>query len=128
MAKSEPVAWHRSTMLAPEAPPASAIGVVAEGYRRRRDAGHPPFTAFTCDNIQHNGDVFRRAVLDFARLHDPALAGWIEAEAAFPNSMVDRITPVTTPEDIAAAASFFARQEASFISGQVLYVAGGPKA
>ena len=33
-----------------------------------------------------------------------------------------------TPEDIAAAASFFARQEASFISGQVLYVAGGPKA
>lgn len=28
MAKSEPVAWHRSTMLAPEAPPASAIGVM----------------------------------------------------------------------------------------------------
>ncbi|MCC9203540.1 3-oxoacyl-ACP reductase FabG [Arthrobacter sp. zg-Y769] len=32
------------------------------------------------------------------------------------------------PEDIAAAASFFAREEASFVSGQVLYVAGGPKA
>lgn len=33
-----------------------------------------------------------------------------------------------TPEDIAAAASFFVRDEASFISGQVLYVAGGPRA
>jgi 3-oxoacyl-[acyl-carrier protein] reductase len=32
------------------------------------------------------------------------------------------------PEDIAAAASFFVSDEASFVSGQVLYVAGGPKA
>ncbi|GAA4147903.1 3-oxoacyl-ACP reductase FabG [Actinomadura keratinilytica] len=31
------------------------------------------------------------------------------------------------PEDIAAAASFFCRDDASFVSGQVLYVAGGPK-
>lgn len=82
--------------------PASTIGVIAESYRRRRDGGQTPFTAFTCDNIQNNGDVFRRAVLDFARLHDPALADWIEAEAAFPNSMVDRITPVTAPSDIEA--------------------------
>ena len=35
---------------------------------------------------------------------------------------------VGQPEDIAAAASFFCREEASFVSGQVLYVAGGPKA
>ena len=33
-----------------------------------------------------------------------------------------------TPEDIAAAAAFFCSDEASFVSGQVLYVAGGPKA
>ncbi|MBD2758005.1 3-oxoacyl-ACP reductase FabG [Yimella sp. cx-573] len=32
-----------------------------------------------------------------------------------------------TPDDIAAAASFFASEEAGFVSGQVLYVAGGPK-
>ena len=32
------------------------------------------------------------------------------------------------PDDIAAAASFFVREDASFVSGQVLYVAGGPKA
>lgn len=33
-----------------------------------------------------------------------------------------------TPADIAATASFFAREEAGFVSGQVIYVAGGPKA
>lgn len=33
-----------------------------------------------------------------------------------------------TPADIAAAASFFCREDAGFVSGQVMYVAGGPKA
>ena len=32
------------------------------------------------------------------------------------------------PEDVAAAASFFCSEGAAFVSGQVLYVAGGPKA
>jgi 3-oxoacyl-[acyl-carrier protein] reductase len=32
------------------------------------------------------------------------------------------------PDDVAAAVAFFASEEASFVSGQVLYVAGGPKA
>ncbi len=31
-----------------------------------------------------------------------------------------------TPDDIAGAASFFIREESSFVSGQILYVAGGP--
>ena len=35
---------------------------------------------------------------------------------------------VGTPADIAAAASFFVSEGAGFVSGQVLYVAGGPKA
>ncbi|MDC7120294.1 3-oxoacyl-ACP reductase FabG [Cellulomonas fimi] len=34
---------------------------------------------------------------------------------------------VGQPEDIAAAVSFFASEEAGFVSGQVLYVAGGPR-
>ena len=80
--------------------PASAIGVVVEALRRRRDASQPAFTALSCDNIQHNGAVLHAAVLALARLRDPALADWIEHEAAFPNTMVDRITPVTAPADI----------------------------
>ncbi|HAM25250.1 MAG TPA: beta-ketoacyl-ACP reductase [Microbacteriaceae bacterium] len=35
---------------------------------------------------------------------------------------------VGQPEDIAALASFFCSDEASFVSGQVVYAAGGPKA
>jgi len=36
------------------------------------------------------------------------------------------VARVGQPEDIAAMVSFFAREEASFVSGQVIYVAGGP--
>ena len=82
--------------------PRSAIGVLVEAFRRRRAAGRAGFTALTCDNIQHNGEVLRGAVLALAGMRDPALAAWIEAEAAFPSSMVDRITPVTDPADTAA--------------------------
>ncbi|MGH3939573.1 MAG: 3-oxoacyl-ACP reductase FabG [Pseudonocardiaceae bacterium] len=35
---------------------------------------------------------------------------------------------VGQPEDIAATVSFLASEEAGFVSGQVIYVAGGPKA
>ncbi len=34
---------------------------------------------------------------------------------------------VGVPEDIAATASFLIREEAGFVSGQVIYVAGGPR-
>jgi 3-oxoacyl-[acyl-carrier protein] reductase len=35
---------------------------------------------------------------------------------------------VGQPEDIAGAVSFFCSEQSGFVSGQVLYVAGGPKA
>ena len=38
------------------------------------------------------------------------------------------VARVGQPEDIAATASFLASEEAGFVSGQVIYVAGGPKA
>ena len=80
--------------------PASAVGVVVEALRRRRAAGDAPFTALSCDNIQHNGAVLRDACLALAWLRDPALADWIADAVAFPSTMVDRITPVTAPGDI----------------------------
>jgi mannitol 2-dehydrogenase len=88
----------RRDLLQPRQP-ATAIGVLVEAYHRRKTMGQPAFTALSCDNIQHNGAVLRGAVLDFARLRDPALADWIEANASFPSTMVDRITPLTTPAD-----------------------------
>lgn len=82
--------------LANPSRPRSAVGIIVEALARRRADGAPAFTALSFDNIQHNGDVLRGAVLAFAELRDPSLADWIAAEAAFPNAMVDRITPVPT--------------------------------
>ena len=80
--------------------PRSAIGVIVEMLRRRKLAGKAPPTLLSCDNIQHNGEVLRAAVLALANLRDEKLAAWIEREVAFPSTMVDRITPVTSSADI----------------------------
>lgn len=79
--------------------PRSVIGLLSAAIERRRAAGTAPFAALSCDNIQANGDVLRQAVVDYTAALDPDLAGWIAANSAFPNTMVDRITPVTRPAD-----------------------------
>ena len=81
--------------------PSSAIGVIVEALRRRRDSNRPPPTLLTCDNIQHNGQILRNAVLALAELQNEALASWIGSEVSFPSTMVDRITPVTAEADVA---------------------------
>jgi len=76
--------------------PATVFGYLTEALDRRRRAGIPPFTVLSCDNVQGNGHVTQTALVSFARLRDDSLADWIERHVAFPNSMVDRITPQTT--------------------------------
>ena len=44
--------------------------------------------------------------MGLARLSDPALADWIAETVAFPNGMVDRITPATGPRERAMAQDF----------------------
>jgi mannitol 2-dehydrogenase len=84
--------------LAPGAVPGTVFGLVVEGLARRRAAGIAPFTVMSCDNVEGNGHVARRVFGAFARLRYPALGDWVEQQVRFPNSMVDRITPVTPPE------------------------------
>jgi fructuronate reductase/mannitol 2-dehydrogenase len=85
--------------LATPARPCSLPGYLVEGLRLRRDAGLPPFTVLSCDNIPANGRAVRRAVVSFARLRDERLADWIEQNVAFPATVVDRITPEAGAED-----------------------------
>jgi mannitol 2-dehydrogenase len=82
-----------------DGPPSTAFGLVVEALRRRRAARIAPFTVMSCDNIPGNGDLAKQMVAAFAQLADGELAGWIRGSVAFPNSMVDRITPVTTADD-----------------------------
>jgi mannitol 2-dehydrogenase len=85
--------------LAPGAAPATVFGLVAEALDRRRTSGARGLTIVSCDNVPGNGDVARRSFTGFARLKNPELAGWMDDHVEFPNSMVDRITPVTTASD-----------------------------
>ena len=47
-------------------------------------AGHRPFTVMSCDNLRHNGDTARKAVVSLRRARDPELAAWIDAKSSFP--------------------------------------------
>lgn len=78
--------------------PRTVFGYLTAALRKRRAKNLPPFTVMSCDNIQHNGAVARKMLLTFTERQDAALADWIAQNVTFPNSMVDRITPVTTPE------------------------------
>ena len=89
------IEWDLANPLAPR----SAPGFIVRALAKRRAAGLPPFTVLTCDNLPHNGRTVRNVVVQLARLMDPELAKFIEAEVAFPATMVDRIVPATTDAD-----------------------------
>ena len=99
--------------------PRTMFGYVVEALRRRRAAGITPFTVMSCDNVRGNGDLAQRMILAYARRRDEQglhgespMAEWVEQNVAFPNCMVDRITPVTAPEDIEMIASDFGIEDA----------------
>lgn len=89
------IAYDAANMAAPK----TAFGLILAGLLRRRDLGLAPFTVMSCDNIPGNGHVTENAVAGLAALIDPALAQWVKANVAFPNGMVDRITPATSDRE-----------------------------
>lgn len=96
----------------PEAPK-TVFGLLIAGLKARRAAGHPPFTVMTCDNLPENGHVARQAVEGLAALIDPDFAAWIGANVAFPNSMVDCITPATSDRERALVKERFGIEDAA---------------
>lgn len=93
--------------------PRSAIGYLVHALAIRRAAGQVPFTVLCCDNLPENGAMVRQVVLEFAAILDAELAGWIASECRFPATMVDRITPATTPADVDAVAKATGRMDAA---------------
>jgi mannitol 2-dehydrogenase len=79
--------------------PQTTFGLIVEGLRQRKAQGVAPFTVMSCDNIPHNGNVTRDAVAGLASLQDAPLGDWIRENVAFPNGMVDRITPATSQRE-----------------------------
>lgn len=72
----------------------------------RRDRGLPAFACLSCDNLQHNGSILRRTMVELARFSEPALADWIAGNSSFPSSMVDCIVPATGQKELDLVRSF----------------------
>mmetsp|Transcript_31399 Transcript_31399/g.63821 ORF Transcript_31399/g.63821 Transcript_31399/m.63821 type:complete len:522 (+) Transcript_31399:313-1878(+) len=95
--------------------PTTVFGMMVKALDRRRKAGIPPFSVMSCDNIPHNGNVVRSVVVGLANHTDRELAKWIDENVAFPNSMVDRITPGTTAEQSEYIKNEYGYEDASAI-------------
>ncbi len=78
--------------------PRPVFWYVAQGLRKRMLAGLP-ITILSCDNLQHNGEAAAKAFLSYFDACCPDIAAWARENVSFPNSMVDRITPATKPEE-----------------------------
>jgi fructuronate reductase len=82
------------------------LGRLVLALAARRDAGAGPIAVVSCDNLAHNGEVTRNAVLALAAWPTgqagsfAGLADWIDANVSFVSTSVDRITPKTTTADL----------------------------
>lgn len=86
--------------------PITAFGAMIAALKARRASGAGPFTCQSCDNLQGNGDILRQTIIGLAERSDPDLAAWINANATFPNAMVDCIVPATGPNELDLAQTF----------------------
>jgi fructuronate reductase len=85
-----------------------------------------------CDNLRDNGRSLRRLVLAYARRAFAGDAAWIEGEVEFPGTMVDRIVPRTTPQDLQDARAAHGYEDAAPVrcepfSHWVIERFGGPR-
>ncbi len=80
--------------------PRTVFGLILMALKIRKEKGIPSFTIMSCDNIPHNGKVTRNTLVGLASLSDKEFSSWISNNVAFPNGMVDRITPATTQREI----------------------------
>ena len=92
--------------------PRGVIGLIVGSLNRRMHLGLQPFTVLSCDNLSHNGEKLRNAVLTFARkTHGETLFHWIANNVSFPSSMVDRITPSSNADTTKLAGELSGRDD-----------------
>lgn len=95
--------------------PRSAIGYIVAALNARRQTGIAPFTVISCDNIPSNGHRMHSAITQYAGAFDKELARFIETEIACPETMVDRIAPATTSEDLDDAADLLGVRDEGYV-------------
>ncbi len=86
--------------LKPFTVPTSTIGAIAEALKQRFEDSKAPLTIMSCDNVPENGNMLKNCIHEFISIKYPEIKEWVSEYIIFPNTMVDRITPATTQEDI----------------------------
>ena len=99
----------------PSLPPQSAIGYLVDAIRARREAGTAPFTIVSCDNLPSNGSRLHSALQQYAARSDDTLARHIDTDIACPETMVDRIVPATTPDDLERVEALLGCRDAGYV-------------
>ncbi len=89
------------------ASPRTVFGILLAGLELRRARNLPPFTIVSCDNLPENGRFTRQAMIGLAGGISARKGDWVASEIAFPNSMVDCITPATGDRERALVADEF---------------------
>lgn len=93
-------------------------GHLAAGLALRRDAGLPGVSVLSCDNLPGNGPMLRRLLGEFLERHDPSLTEWVMTRCAFPSSMVDRIVPATSEDDLRRARAALGVRDEAHVSAE----------
>jgi len=93
--------------------PKTAFGMILAALKQRRAAGDAPFTVMSCDNLPENGHVAKQTVVGLAKLSDADFASWVASNVAFPNTMVDCITPATSDRERALVRDRFGVTDAA---------------
>jgi fructuronate reductase len=96
-------------------PPLTVVGQLVRGMQARHRNNAGPLTVVCCDNLTSNGVTLRGLVDDFCsllpRADQPTLLSWIDEFITFPSTVVDRITPATTPADRSDVADYLGLQD-----------------
>ena len=82
----------------------TALGRLARGLEARRVADAGPIALVSCDNLPDNGAVLRAALAPHLEALGTETTDWVAGAVSFVSTVVDRITPQTTPHDLADAA------------------------
>lgn len=98
--------------------PKSLPGILLRALEKRMDTHGRPVTIVSCDNIPSNGVILDNVVRALAERRGGRLPGWIAANAAFPSTMVDRITPATSAWDIETVARDFGYRDNAVVVGE----------
>ncbi|WP_165748717.1 mannitol dehydrogenase family protein [Cellulophaga sp. Z1A5H] len=80
--------------------PKTVFGYLTQAFMLRKHRGLPGCTILSCDNIKANGATIKKSFYTYVEKTEPSLLPWLKKNTSFPNSMVDRITTVTTTKDI----------------------------